>query len=438
MTPTLKPSADTEQRWRIGVVVVTLLVLTVVSISFVHKVRQGDGAFERWRPSVDAILQGQNMYGPEHLDEDGEPEFPTTPLVALLLYPLYQLGPVTGAIVLAVAKFAMAALSMWWAIRLAVGVPWRPPPARAIALVVLLTARPIISDIQHGNINLLVLFLIMAGLWVYAHNRPIAGGAILGVATVVKVTPGLFILYFLWKRQWRALIGCAAGIGIALALPALVLGFESNYQMHRAWFDAMILPFLSDSGTRWAFHINQSITGVVTRLLTDRGGVKIGDSEDYVRINLLSLDPRTVAWIIRVLLLATLAWTAYVCRTVTPTRRDWRLACEWAVVLIAMLLLSERTWKHHYVTMVLPIACVVMHLALRRTEPALRRGLIAALAAFFALTLLTSGELIGWIYRDVAHKFVEGFGSFFLAGLIVYAALSAILLRARAATAPDT
>ena len=35
-------------------------------------------------------------------------------------------------------------------------------------------------------------------------------------------------------------------------------------------------------------------------------------------------------------------------------RSGVRLAAEWSLILLGMLLLSERTWKHHAVTLVLP------------------------------------------------------------------------------------
>lgn len=419
-----------EQIWRIIVLAFVLAVLIGVSISYVHRVQGGQGAFNRWRPTVEKLVHGENIYAAEHV-RDGEPPFPTTPIVALALFPLLEMPPLPGAIVFAIIKIIMAALAVRWAILLAIGSPARAPPAWAIALVVVLTARPIISDIQHGNINLLVLFLVMAGLWLFARERPMWGGILIGIATVVKVTPGLLILYFLWKREWRVVMGCVIGMAAAVALPAVILGSRANYDMHFSWFEAMILPFVSSGGTHYTVHINQSLPGLFLRLTTESQGVKVGDGDEMIPINFLSLDVSTALTMVKVMLLGVVAWLAFVCRTRGPRRDDWRLACEWGLILIGMLIISERTWKHHYVTIVLPVACVVMHLAMRAPPCALRRYLIVTLVGFFALTVLTSGELIGWIYEGVAHKFVEGMGSFFVAGVLLFAALSTLVLRSR-------
>ena len=41
----------------------------------------------------------------------------------------------------------------------------------------------------------------------------------------------------------------------------------------------------------------------------------------------------------------------------------WRLAAEFSLVIIGMLLFSERTWKHHCVTLLLPFAVLAYYLA---------------------------------------------------------------------------
>jgi len=404
----------------VAVFVVVLLGASLVS--YVRKATDGRSAFLRWRPQITALVQGENIYAEEE-------EYPNTPIVAIALYPLVVLPPLAGAISFFLLKVGMTVIAATWAIRMAIG-RRAPPPAWAVGLILLLAARPIMSDLQHGNINLLVLFLVIAGLWVFTRGRPFWRGVIIGVSVVVKVTPGLFIPYFAWKRQWAVLLGCAAGIAAAVAAPAIVLGPETNLRMHHAWFQEIIAPFLFESAVPYTEHINQSLPGVWMRLTTYSEGVDPGD-DPKIPVNLLSLDPRTASLILRGMLLTVVGWLAYVCRTRTPDRRDWRLACEFGLILIGMLILSERTWKHHFVTITLPIACAVMYLVYEAWTTAMRRYLIATLVGFFALTALMSGDIIGWIYKGIAHKFVEAYGSFFLAGLLLFAALSVIVLRNR-------
>ena len=44
------------------------------------------------------------------------------------------------------------------------------------------------------------------------------------------------------------------------------------------------------------------------------------------------------------------------CRAPSTERCGWRFAAECGLILLGMLLLSERTWKHHAVTLIIPAA----------------------------------------------------------------------------------
>ncbi|MHC4948414.1 MAG: glycosyltransferase family 87 protein [Planctomycetota bacterium] len=408
-----------DRTLRIVIAVVVIAVVIATTVAYVGKVRRGRSAFLRWQPQVRQILD---------TDIYAEHEYPNTPVMALALLPLASLPPATGAIVFFGLKLALAAVAVTWSLRLAFA-GRRPVPAWAVAILLALAARPILSDLQHGNINILVLFLVMAGLVAWTGRRDLLAGVLLGVATVVKVTPGLLLPYMLWKRQWRTVAGFGLGAGLAILGPALVLGPARDAELHAAWFDLMVRPYLVDGEVRATTHINQSLPGVVFRLLTDSGGVDASDDEPVHRINLASMDPGAARWLVRGLSLAVVAWLAFVCRTPCLPRRRWRLAAELGLVLIAMLLLSERSWKHHYVTMVLPLAALVASLGWLPERSAVRRSVIAVLAGVFVLTSCMSGDLVGWIHRGVAHKYVEGYGSFLWAAVAVFAMLSALLLR---------
>lgn len=421
------PLARERERTRRRVIAIAvLLVLVVVSMAAIDKILDGQSAFVRWRPQVLDLPRGVNVYEPGRYP--GIAVYPNTPLTGLLLWPLARLPAAAGATTFFLLKIAMVAASVCLAIRLAAG-RRGPLSSTAIGLVILLAARPIVSDLQHGNINILVLFLVMGGLAAFAGSRTFSAGLILGLATVVKVTPGLFGAYFLYKRQWMAALGMIAGGLIGVAAPIPVLGFQHNVDMHIAWFDAMIRPYALDGTVEYTEHINQSLPGVFYRFFTDSPGVDQGDELGKAHINIASIPRSRARRILAVLMLATLAWLAFVCRTPIGDRRDWRLACEFSLVLIVMLLLSERSWKHHYVTMVLPFAVMVAHLWLDDPPTRLRRTLIGVIVFALAMMLLMSGEVIGWVYRGVAHKFIEGLGSYFWFAIASLVAISMVLRR---------
>ncbi|MHC4414914.1 MAG: glycosyltransferase family 87 protein [Planctomycetota bacterium] len=412
---------DIDRIFKAVIAVALAAVLISVTAATLHRIKDGKSAFLRWQPQVKELASGEDVYA--------KYTYPNTPVVALMLYPLASLPPTVGAIAFFCLKVGMATAAAIWAIRLAVG-GRHGMPAWAVGLILLLSARPILSDLQHGNINIIILFLVMLGLWMISGGRRFPGGLFIGAAVVIKVTPGLFLLYFIYKRQWVVLLGCVTGMLIAVLLPILVLGPRTNYEFHHKWFDQMITPYLTDARTTYTAQINQSLPGMVFRLTTESPGVDLPQGED-VRVNVLSLDPEAAKQIVRIGVLLILAWLVFVCRTRSADPRDWRFTCEYGLILIAMLMLSERSWKHHYVTMALPFAALVAYMALESPPRAMRRYVGGTLLAAFVLMVCTSGDLIGWIYKGVAHKYAEAFGTFFFAGLAVFAAISAILLRER-------
>jgi hypothetical protein len=115
------------------------------------------------------------------------------------------------------------------------------------------------------------------------------------------------------------------------------------------------------------------------------------------------------------------------CRTPTARRRNWRLAAEFSLVLLGMLLFSERTWKHHCVTLLLPFAVLSYYLGACRPGPRLRSYLIASLAVVVVLMATTSTSLLEPF--DGAAKLAQVYGAYVWAFLVLVAALVVVLRR---------
>src|SRR4029077_5987831 len=108
-------------------------------------------------------------------------------------------------------------------------------------LVVLLCLRPFAGDLTHGNINLFILFLVVASLRAFYRRHDFTAGLHLALAIACKLTPALFVPYFLWKRSWRTLGGCALGLVLYLwVAPGMFLGMSRNAQSLNSWAEKMV------------------------------------------------------------------------------------------------------------------------------------------------------------------------------------------------------
>jgi hypothetical protein len=123
-----------------------------------------------------------------------------------------------------------------------------------------------------------------------------------------------------------------------------------------------------------------------------------------------------------------------VCRTPltvghdVPSRDGWRFAAEAGIIVLGMLLFSERTWKHHCVTLALPFAVLCYRLAWVESTAA-RVWLIAALAS--TIGLMTSTSVVGVPAIDEFARLAQIYGTYVWAFIILTAALAVLLWQTR-------
>jgi alpha-1,2-mannosyltransferase len=415
-TSLLRPAADARQRWFVAGILALFIGL---SVQYSVKVLGHRSAFERWR---EQILQME-----EGTDIQQKFNYPNPPIMALLLEPFVQLPPPVGALCWFYLKVVMALLAIHWAFSL-VERPERPFPAWGKAVAVLLSLRPIMGDLTHGNVNLFILFLIMGTLYAFRRRRDFTAGITLALAIACKITPALLVPYFLWKRAWKALAGCGVGLVLFFWLvPGSLLGMAENARYLHSWVERMILPYVV-GGEVTTDHNNQSLPGLLQRMLTHSPSFSTYVDNKYTPVeyrNILDLPAGWVRWLVKgcmALFALTVLWC---CRTSTASRRSWRLAAEYSLILLGMLLFSERTWKHHCVTLLLPFTVLVYYLAACRPSARLRWYLVGTLVLVFVLMTTTSTGLVNDLER--AAKLAQTYGAYIWAYLLLAAALVVLL-----------
>ncbi len=418
-----------------GWVLVALLgaALLVPSIQFIVKIQKPNtagwrkentrrSALGRWLSDARALSEGADPYGPGHW-------FPNPPIVLLALVPLSKLPVSVAATIWAVAKIAAAVAAGWLAVesmrRAGIYVPVGVILAAAICSI-----KPLIDDLQHGNLNIFV-FLELAAVWYcFTRGRDAAAGLLLGLAITTKVTPALLLVYFLYKRCWSAALWTVIGtLLFGLVLPSLFLGFTRTTHLFDSWFHMLVAPsvlhgYVTDD------IINQSLPGLLTRWLAAagvameklsfEGAVQFG-TEDMSRPNAFAARA-----LIRIAMLAIAAALASLCRTPAGRRRDPRLWLECGLVLLAMLLLSERTWKHHLVTLFLVYLPVWQILACRAWSDRFTTTFAAGIV--LQVLLLTGFAGLDSAFGEAAEDKLQAIGAIGV-GLLLAFIQTGLLLR---------
>ncbi|MEV5875477.1 glycosyltransferase family 87 protein [Streptomyces sp. NPDC052101] len=260
--------------------------------------------------------------------------FTYPPFAAVAMLPLAPLDRTSAIVVsLLVNLAALAAI-----LRILAGGDWRRHGwfRWALCLCLLALFEPLRDTFSFGQVNLVLLALVLGDCRLLASGRERWAGAGIGLAAAVKLTPALFIGLLLLAGRRRA-----AGVATAVAAAATALAAWADPRASRFyWTEA-----LWDTGRvgRLDYVSNQSLQGVLARLG----------------------EPGRPLWATAVLLtLCVWAWRAR--RAVTAG--DWTAA--FALTGATACLVSPITWVHHLVWL-LPSFAVLLRTGHRRIAGAL-------------------------------------------------------------------
>ncbi|MFQ5422937.1 MAG: glycosyltransferase family 87 protein [Phycisphaerae bacterium] len=420
-------------RWILGGILAVTLV--VPSVQFVRRIGKVESSFYRtdkhrtalgrWLPDAEALTrldEGQDPYGFGHW-------FPTPPFVLMCLVPFWKLGYTPAGVAWAVLKIVGLVGAMAWLAR-SLGVLRRAVPVGVLVMAGLFGLRPIVSDLQHGNLNIFMMIWLALAWGMYVRQKDFRAGLLVALAVVTKITPGLVLVYFVYKRAWRVVAGAAVGLLLLfVVLPGAYLGFATNLDLLGRWFDMQVRPVTLD-GYQTVTIENQSLNGTCLRLLSNADIIEVEElpatlaektgMEQEHMARPVSAAGRLVRPCLSLAILVVLGWLCRRRSTARGNLRDW---LEFGLVLLAMLLLSERTWKHHLTTLPIVYLAVWYALACVDRSERFRAWFVAGLVVQWLLLVGTGAVIVG---DRVADLLLDG--GFVCWGLVLCSIQVAVLL----------
>lgn len=283
-----------------------------------------------------ALTHGDALYGPMPPTALGSTlPFTYPPIAAIVFGPLSAISLDQAGLLLTALSLAALAGTVAVALR-SLGVldrdvaVWTVPAVFAGALLL----EPVYSTLDYGQINLVLMVLVAADCLL--PRTPWPRGLLVGLVAAVKLTPAVFVLYFLLRKDIRATVTTALGFLAGTALGFLVCFSDAK----QYWTETLI-----DSGRigRPAYPANQSLTGMLARLGMDG-------------------SMRSAVWLLGCL--AALALTAIAVRRASAAGRP---VLALSAVAVFGLLASPVSWSHHWVWAV-PLLMAFGHLALGRAD----------------------------------------------------------------------
>jgi alpha-1,2-mannosyltransferase len=204
---------------------------------------------------------GHDLYGfviPDKIQ--GQLGYTYPPFAALLMRPLAWLPyGAAQAVYLALTVPAFVVTTWWMVAPLARRHGWSLWFVLPLALALVSWLEPIRETVSFGQINLLLVVLILADLLYGVPRKARWAGVGIGLAAAIKLTPAIFILYLLLTRRWRAALTATATALAATLLAFAVVPHESWRFWTGAIWDTGHIGHLDRTA-------NQSIMGLLARL----------------------------------------------------------------------------------------------------------------------------------------------------------------------------
>jgi alpha-1,2-mannosyltransferase len=255
---------------------------------------------------------------------------------------------ITFALLLVTTMIVLTRLRVWEQSAAISGPAWRRRCWLAAAIVApaVVYLEPIRSNFEFGQINVVLMTLVIADC--VPRKTPWPRGLLLGLAIALKLTPAVFLLYFLLRRDTRALLASVASAILATALGFVVAAHDSWEYWTETVHD-------TDRIGTATYLTNQNIAGTLARL-------GLGET------------PRFVIWLIACF--AVLGLTVWaVCRVLRSGESSELRSGDKAVlalICVAMfgLVVSPVSWSHHWVW-ALPAVLVTAVLGIRYRNAAM-------------------------------------------------------------------
>lgn len=324
-----------------------------------------------YRAGAVTLLQGEPLYAASTLA--AEPwwallPFTYPPTAALLFVPLAALPiQVAWGVLVAVSVLSLALV-----VRITIGaLPQRPAPgalprwwaspARSTLIFTLLflLLEPVWRTIFLGQINLVLMAMVMVDVLVISARNSRWGGILVGIAAAVKLTPMIFVAHLLFTGRWRDALRALGTFAALQGLMFLIIPGDTA----RYWTQT-----LPDTGRIGPVHWvgNQSLTGLLNRL-TD-----LAPWASNAALGLGALLGLPALWLV-----------------IRLHRRGQALPALLVSAFYA-LLVSPISWSHHWVWAAPLIVLLVSKLPMAAREVAWKRwaALVAVVAVFASGVLL--------------------------------------------------
>jgi alpha-1,2-mannosyltransferase len=355
------PSLETPLLQRARILYILGALLTVIGLLlflyWLMVLDKTSSDFAQDYAAASRLMAGGSIY-------DGQPENYHPPFNAILFIPLALLG-YSQAVRLWTVMSLLMYLGVGLCITRLLNISWSSA-GWIVAAGIALCWYPFQAHLALGQVSLLLITCLIGGWALIRRGREYEAGLLFALAILVKLFPGLVLLYLLLRWKIRAIVGTAAGLVVGWLSVLLVVGWDDTWRYFQERAPEAAARFQP-------FPINISITSIPARFFSAGPWIEP-----------ITAVPEFVPHMTIILSLIVLAILAYQLWHLPPTVRGDDTA--FAIVCLAMLLLSPISWQHVFPLLALPLGLLLAQ-ALQTSGGERHRLLIPLFVIFVLLSL---------------------------------------------------
>jgi len=397
-------------------VALTLILITVLGSTCYTYLQRGVwfGLGESFDFSVfytasKVIMEGhtEHLYDIEWFYEVGSQPYQYFPFFAILISPLALLSFENARVVWMIINQIVLLSSIWLVIK-----SFIINDIRIILGIFILTLGfgPMDANMYWGQVNAVIMLCIVAAWWAYKNDRPWLCGFMIALGTIIKITPAILGVYFLYKRAFKVVSGSILS-GIGLVFFSMV--YLGGVTEHIAWFNDM-LPFLTgdDGMGKGGSILNQSFLAFYIRLAQQ---------------GLFSISTAPTLHIISELGVLVASFLFCTRRRLTPDAPEFNL--EFAAITCLTVLMPPMVIVQHYVYMFPAFLILLVYLI------NIEMYSLPVFVSFgIAYTMVSLGAFGGAFFSQWPFVIIQS--SKLLGVLLIWGTIGYLLLRLRGIIGP--
>ncbi len=296
-------------------------------------------------------LAGQNFLdgAPLYLTQEGARDFIYPPFAAMC-FQIFALFPLK---VSASIFFFINILLMISSIYLTAAIvnelyPQRNAAKWTLVFSILFSARFFANNMNLLQINEVVFFLCLLGLYLYLEKKDVPSTAAFVVATCLKITPIFFLAWLLLRGRKNAVVSIIPILVVCLSLPLFIRGVNAGVRDISSYYLVSRQSF--QQGRVVTNYTNQNLAALIYRMTSP------SPKEENTSYRYIPVSENTTRLIYRSAF-ALLFFVAVINLITLRAKKRPILVFEICSIFLIGHLLSGITWKAHLVTLFFVYFC---------------------------------------------------------------------------------